>query len=71
MKTVLLLCITLLALSFVPSQEQSVYVCANGTTEVYHLSTNCGALQRCSHEHVKMTRAEARADGLRVCGLED
>lgn len=44
-----------------------VYVCENGKTEVYHLGS-CSALNRCKHQVSKITLADAKARGLRVCG---
>ena len=49
------------------NKEIVVYVCNNGKTFVFHSSTSCSALNRCTHGVLKMTENEARKNGLRQC----
>ncbi|OFZ51113.1 MAG: hypothetical protein A3D92_09075 [Bacteroidetes bacterium RIFCSPHIGHO2_02_FULL_44_7] len=71
MKTGLILFISFFALSFAPSQQKTVFLCDNGTTEVYHLDKDCSALRRCTHGVIPLSLPEAKEKGLRACGLED
>jgi hypothetical protein len=44
-----------------------VYICGNGRTEVYHSSTDCAAMRRCTYQTLVMSQREAQASGLRGC----
>lgn len=50
-----------------PTAGPKVYVCGNGRTEVYHSSTDCAAMRRCTYQTLVMSQREAQASGLRGC----
>ena len=70
MKTLIILVLSITALSFRGSDEPTVLICNNCTTEVFHLNEKCQGLKRCDHELVKMTKVEALEKGMRLCGYE-
>jgi hypothetical protein len=47
--------------------ESVVYVCNNGKTLVYHVSSGCAALGRCRSGVSKLSISEAKSSNLRVC----
>lgn len=70
MKRLVILTLSIIALSFSGSNDPSALICNNGTTEVFHLNENCQGLKRCDHEVLKMTKNEALEKGMRLCGYE-
>jgi cytoskeletal protein RodZ len=50
-----------------PAASPKVYVCGNGRTEVYHSSTDCAAMRRCTYQALVMSQREAQTSGLRGC----
>ena len=50
-----------------PAQGQAVYLCDNGKTIVYHSSTDCPAMRRCTHQVRSLSVSEAKASGHREC----
>lgn len=50
-----------------PAAGPKVYICGNGRTEVYHSSTDCAAMRRCTYQTLVMSQREAQASGLRGC----
>jgi uncharacterized protein YgiM (DUF1202 family) len=50
-----------------PATGPKVYVCGNGRTEVYHSSTDCAAMRRCTYQTLVMSQQQAQASGLRGC----
>lgn len=50
-----------------PAQSQAVYLCDNGKTVVYHSSTDCPAMRRCTHLVRPLSVSEATATGHRKC----
>jgi hypothetical protein len=65
MKKWLAILIFTIQMAFAP--PDTVYVCANGSTVVYHVSANCSALKRCMHKVETMTKEEAIKSGKRAC----
>lgn len=63
--------ISLLALALCSSFKapaDSVYICDNKTSEVYHVTKSCNALGHCKHEIITVTKAEAEKKlGKRAC----
>lgn len=70
MKTLLLTSILLTGL-FSNSGETTVYHCNSGTATSYHLKKDCRGLNACKHEVETLTVAEAKEQGLKLCGWED
>lgn len=63
--------ISLLALTLSTSFKtpaDSVYICDNKTSEVYHVTKSCNALRHCKHEIITTTKEEAEKKyGKRAC----
>ena len=70
MKTLFYSFLLTFLVSFMPSGDQTVYICNNGKTEVYHVNSSCYSLKRCTHEIIKMYESEAKAKGKRQCSNE-
>lgn len=51
----------------VNEKANTVFVCDNGKTVVYHTSQSCSALRRCSHGVSQMKESAAKQSGLRPC----
>lgn len=49
------------------SSGPKVYVCNNGSTEVYHSSESYSAMNRCTYATKVASTGEARGSGLREC----
>jgi hypothetical protein len=50
-----------------PAAGPKVYICGNGRTEVYHSSSDCAAMRRCTYQTLVMSQQQAQASGLRGC----
>lgn len=50
-----------------PAAGPRVYICGNGRTEVYHSSSDCAAMRRCTYQTLVMSQQQAQASGLRGC----
>jgi len=50
-----------------PAAGPKVYICGNGRTEVYHRSSDCAAMRRCTYQTLVMSQQQAQASGLRGC----
>lgn len=61
----------LVALTQLPMNEKTVYVCQNGVTEVYHVDKECKGLMKCTHEVKTIILEKAKEYKLRLCGWED
>lgn len=52
------------------AEPTDVYICNNGKTKKYHLSSNCRALRNCSYKTLKTTLEKAKKEGKTLCGWE-
>jgi hypothetical protein len=43
----------------VTQRVSTVYICNNGQTSVYHVSKNCSAIKRCTHDILEVSEPEA------------
>jgi hypothetical protein len=68
MKTFLLASVIMLQSILPPST--SVYVCRSVKGKRYHLQENCKGLRNCKHTVVKIKLADAKKQGLTLCGWE-
>jgi hypothetical protein len=50
-----------------PAAGPKVYICGNGRTQVYHSSSDCAAMRRCTYQTLVMSQQQAQASGLRGC----
>jgi hypothetical protein len=46
-------------LKTITPKASTVYICNNSKTEVYHVSKNCSAIKRCTHEIKEVSEADA------------
>lgn len=68
MKRLLVPLLALALSSSFKSSADSVYICDNKTSEVYHVTKSCNALDRCKHEVITVTKEEAEKKyGKRAC----
>ena len=51
----------------VKAQATKVYICTGPKAQVFHATSNCSGLSRCSGSIVSLTEAQARAKGRRPC----
>ena len=51
----------------IKAQATKVYICTGPKAQVFHATTNCSGLSRCSGSIVSLTEAQARAKGRRPC----
>ncbi len=53
-------------------RASAVYICDNGKTQVYHVSKNCSALKRCTHEIKEVSETDAinkwKLRKCKICG---
>ncbi|MCP4179525.1 MAG: hypothetical protein GY756_17330 [bacterium] len=49
------------------SKSNTVYVCENGRTKVYHTNSRCHALKRCGYKVSEISLNTARQRRLRKC----
>jgi hypothetical protein len=68
MKTILLLLFLITNTASPPATM--VYVCSGAKGKKYHLRVDCRGLSNCQHRIIKMTLAEAKKNGLTLCGWE-
>lgn len=59
MKRLLVPLLILTLSSSFKSGADAVYICDNKTSEVYHVTKSCNALDRCKHEVITVTKEEA------------
>jgi len=50
---------TLAVTKLVVARASTVYICNNGRTQVYHVSKDCSALKRCTHEIKEVSESDA------------
>lgn len=68
MKAFLIALLALTLSSSFRAPADTVYICDNKTSEVYHLSKSCNALGHCKHEVITVTKEEAEKKlGKRAC----
>lgn len=68
-KSITLLFLISLCLSFKPASD-TVHICNNKNTSVYHVSKSCKALTKCKHEIINVTKTDAvNKYGKRACKI--
>ena len=50
--------------------EDAVYICNGPNSKVYHKSSSCKGLNRCSTQILKVTQSVANGKGRRACKIE-
>jgi len=53
-------------------EEKKVFICDSEGSTKYHLKKNCKGLEKCEHDILKLTKADAIKQGkTELCGYED